>query len=91
MRITKILLFQNVYTISIYSFLEMLFYISLSKEFLRKVYAINIPLDSRQYINTSHISCMYTMCFFFETIATKNLLCKSHYMLFVSERKKYTV
>lgn len=31
----------------------MLFYISLSKKLLRKVNAINITCDSRQYINTS--------------------------------------
>lgn len=37
------------------SFLEMLFYISLLKEGLRKVNAINIPWDSRQYTNSSHI------------------------------------
>lgn len=87
MRITKILTFQNVYTISIYCFLERLFYISLSKESLRQANAINIPWDRRQCINTSQISFMYTMCFSFQTIDTKNSLCKSHYMLFVSEWK----
>lgn len=46
----------------------MLFCISLSEKLLTKVYAINIPCSKRQYINTSHISFIYGMYFFFQTV-----------------------
>lgn len=62
------LIFVSVYTISIYSFLEMLFCISLSEKLSTKVNAVNIPWNTRQYINTSHIPFMYARYFFFQTI-----------------------
>lgn len=65
MRIANFLNSLNGYNIYIYSFLEMLLYISLSKKLLTKVNDINIPWNTIEYIDTSHISLMYAMYFFF--------------------------
>lgn len=63
MRVTKNIIFQYVHTILIYSFLEILFCISLSEELLRKVSAVNTPWDSGQSINTSHFLYVYYVLF----------------------------
>lgn len=66
----------------------MLFYISLSKKLLRKVNAINITCDSRQYINTSTFFVCIRCVFSFKPQLPK-IHCVNLIMLFVSERKKY--
>lgn len=67
-----------------------LFFPIKKKKLLTEVNAVNIPWNTRQYINTSHISSMYSMYFFFQIIVS-NTDCKSYYMLFVWEWKKYNM